>query len=146
MILEIPSSLTELSKARDFVREVCSVDAQWPLDEEDICQLELAVHEAIVNIIRHAYRDRIGQKILIEAHRRDDRLMFHLNHWGQSFNRKAVPPPVFDGTCENGFGLFIIDHCVDEVSYIQNDKGKHTICLVKRQKCRVSESVRKRDI
>lgn len=144
--LEIPSSLAELSKARNFVREFCCRNAQGSLDEEDICQLELAVHEAASNIIRHAYENRMGQRILIEAYRSDDGFMFRLNHWGKSFERKSVPPPTLDGTCEGGFGLFIIDSFVDEVTYIQNDKGKNIVCLVKRKKGRASESLKKETI
>ena len=134
IVLEIRSHFNELSKARDFVREFCCRHAQASLDENDICQLELAVHEAAVNIIRHAYGNRIDQRIVIEALWLDDRLIFRLNYWGRSFDRDSVPPPVLDGTAEAGFGLHIIDCCVDEATYIQREKGKNTVCLIKQKK------------
>jgi len=132
--LEIPSSLAELSKARDFVREFCGRNARWSFGEEDICHLELAVHEAAANIIRHAYGNRIDQRIVIEALWFDDGLIFRLNYWGRSFDRDSVPPPVLDGTAEAGFGLYMIDCCVDEATYIQSEKGKNTVCLIKQKK------------
>ncbi|MBW1783443.1 MAG: ATP-binding protein [Deltaproteobacteria bacterium] len=132
--LEIPSSLSEVSRARRFVREFCGPTAQASLDERDICQLELAVHEAAVNIIRHAYDNRMGQRILIEAQQSDEGFMFRLNHWGKSFDPTSVPPPALDGESEGGYGLFIISSFVDEVAYIQNDTGKSTVCLIKRRK------------
>jgi len=134
VVLEIKSHFRELPKARDFVREFCCRNAQWSFDEEDICHLELAVHEAAVNIIRHAYANRIDQRIVIEAHWFDDKLIFRLNYWGQSFDRDSVPPPVLDGTAEAGFGLHMIDCCVDEATYIQSEKGKKTVCLIKQKK------------
>ena len=85
LVLEIKSHLDELPRTRDFVREFCSRNVQRFFGEEDINQLELAVHEAAVNIIRHAYGNRIDQRIVIEAHWFDDKLMFRLNDWGQSF-------------------------------------------------------------
>ena len=136
LILEIKSHFDELPRIRDFVREFCCRNIQESFGEEDICQLELAVHEAAVNIIRHAYGNRIDQRIMIEAHWLDDKLIFRLKDWGQSFDRDSVPPPVLDGTAEEGFGLHIIDCCVDEVTYIQNEKGKNTVSLIKRKRTR----------
>ena len=134
LVLEIRSHLDELPKARGFVREFCCRNAQWSLGEEDICHLELAVHEAAANIIRHAYGTRIDQRIEIEAHWFDDKLIFRLNYWGRSFDRDSVPPPVLDGTTETGFGLRMIDCCVDEATYIQSEKGKNTVCLIKQKR------------
>ncbi len=134
LVLEIRSHLEELPKARGFVREFCCRNAQWALCEEEICYLELAVHEAAANIIRHAYGNRIGQLIEIEAHRFDDKLIFRLNYWGRSFDRDAVPPPVLDGTTETGFGLHMIDRCVDQATYIQSETGMNTVCLIKQKK------------
>jgi len=134
LVLEIRSHLDELPKARGFVREFCCRNAQWSFGEEDICQLELAVHEAAANIIRHAYGNRIDQRIVIEAHWLDDKLIFCLNYWGCSFDRDSVPTPVLDGTLERGFGLHMIDCCVDEATYIQSEKGKNTVCLIKQKK------------
>ena len=134
IVLEIRSHFDELPKARDFVREFCCRNTQWSLGEEDICHLELAVHEAAVNIIRHAYGNRIDQRIVIEALWLDDRLIFRLDYWGRSFDRDSVSPPVLDGTVEAGFGLYMIDCCVDEATYIQSEKGKNTVCLIKQKK------------
>lgn len=134
LVLEIKSHFDELPRARGFVREFCCQNVQWSLREEDICHLELAVHEAAANIIRHAYGNRIDQQIVIEAYWLDDKLIFRLNYWGQSFDRNYVPPPVLDGTTATGFGLHMIDCCVDEATYIQSEKGKKTVCLIKQKK------------
>jgi len=56
--LEIPGKLDDLSKARQFASEFSSQNADGPLDDMDICQLELVVHEALADIIRHAYKIR----------------------------------------------------------------------------------------
>ena len=132
--LEISSRLDELPKARDFVRKFCCRHAQASLDENDICQLELAVHEAATNIIRHAYGNRIDQRIVIEAHWLNDKLIFFLNDWGQSFDRSSVPPQVLDDTTETGLGLYMIDRCVDETTYTQSETGMNTVCLIKQKK------------
>ena len=136
LVLEIKSHLDELPRTRNFVRECCCQNIQESFGEEDICQLELAVHEAAVNIIRHAYGNRIDKRIVIEAYCLDDKLMFRLKDWGQSFDPDSVPPPVLDGTTETGLGLYIIERCVDEATYIKNETGMNTLCLIKRKRTR----------
>jgi len=133
IVLEIRSHFDELPKARGFVRQFCCQNVQWSLREEDICHLELAVHAAAANIIRHAYGNRIDQRIVIEAHWFDDKLIFRLNYWGRAFDRDSVPPQVLDDTTEKGFGLHMIDCCVDEATYIQSETGMNTVCLIKQK-------------
>jgi anti-sigma regulatory factor (Ser/Thr protein kinase) len=128
---EIQSDLAQLEQARKFVRNFCCCNVHWPVKEEDICQIQLAVHEAAVNIIKHAYQNQYGKRILIEAVCLRDRIMFRLNHWGLSFERVSVPPPVFDGAAEDGFGLYIIDYFMDDVQYNFDEDGKNNICIIK---------------
>jgi len=45
-----------------------------------------------------------------------------------------VPPPVFDGSTDGGFGLFIISKCVDFVSYSTDMQDRSTILLIKNSK------------
>ena len=136
LVLEIKSHLDELPRTRDFVREFCCRNVQGSLGEEDIYQLEIAVHEAAVNIIRHAYGNRIDQRIVIEAHWFDDKLMFRVNDWGHSFDPDSVPPPVLDGTPETGLGLYMINRCVDEATYMKSETGMNTLCLIKQKRTR----------
>lgn len=131
--MEMPAQLEDLPRARRFVREFCKSDACWQLTREDLWQLELAVHEVAANIIRHAYGNRTDQRILIEIQVLQERLMVHLNHWGRPFIRESVPLPILDGTAENGFGLYLIERCVDKVFYECTPTGKNIISLLKRR-------------
>jgi hypothetical protein len=76
--------------------------------------------------------NRPDQPILIEMKAFTERIMVHINHWGTSFRQtKSTPPPVLDGSAECGFGLYLIENCVDRVSYACYPDGKNTISLVK---------------
>lgn len=143
MELEITSSLNELPKARRFVREFCLRYGHAQLTDKDIWELELAVHEAVVNIIRHAYGNQMGRRILIEARKKEGQFMFRLNHWGETFDPKSVPRPTFDGKSEEGYGLFIMRRLVDELTYAHDEQGKSMVCLIKRRSVSMTESVRK---
>jgi len=129
--LEISSELTELGRARAFVREVCGTLRGPALEEEGVSQLELAITEAASNVMRHAYRGRTDQQIQLDAEVFADRIVLRLHHLGESFDPGAVSTPTFDGTQDGGFGMYIIAQSVDDVRYYRDERGRHTISLVK---------------
>jgi len=132
--IEVQGDLCELSRARSFVQEFCASIPGGALMEESIEEVDLAVNEALSNIIRHAYRGRPDQKILIGAEAYLDRVVFRLHHLGEPFDPAAVPPPDFSGSRENGFGVYMIAKLVDEVRYLRDERGRNCICLTKARK------------
>jgi sigma-B regulation protein RsbU (phosphoserine phosphatase) len=130
--IEISSHLQELSRVRAFVREVCTGLANPP-PEETIDQLELAMTEAASNVMRHAYGGRTDRLIQLVAEAFDDRIVLRLHHLGQSFDPAAVRPPVFDGSQEGGFGMYIISQSVDDVRYYRDERGRHCISMIKKR-------------
>jgi sigma-B regulation protein RsbU (phosphoserine phosphatase) len=132
--LEIASDLTELARVRAFVRTFCHDLPSPTLDEDHISQLELAVNEAVSNIMRHAYRGRTDQRIQVAADAFADRVCIQLYHFGETFHPEMVKPPAFDGSREGGFGVYLIAQSVDEVRYARDEQGRNCICLVKNRK------------
>ena len=129
--IEIRSDLTDLRRAREFVREFCRTAFGAAAGEDDIADLELAVNEAASNIMKHAYRGRTDQRIQLEAEARPGFVSIRLHHLGDSFDPAGVAPPALDGSRESGFGLYLITHSVDEVGYSRDDRGQNCIALAK---------------
>jgi len=123
--LEIKSDLNELARVREFTRNFCNHAPAELLDRSRIDLIELAVNEAVVNIIEHAYRNAPDKPVRIEAQLSPDQLVFRLYDWGSSFDPAAVPPPAFDGSKDHGFGIYIIDQAVDEVEYTREENGRN---------------------
>ena len=132
--IDIASDLKELTRARAFVREVCSRIHDPAPDEETVQQLELAVTEAASNVIRHAYSGRTDRRVQIDMDVFPDRIVVRLHHLGQSFDPDAVRPPVFDGSQEGGFGMYIISESVDSVRYHRDERGRNCISLTKKRR------------
>jgi sigma-B regulation protein RsbU (phosphoserine phosphatase) len=130
---EITSRLDELAAARAFVHGFCRSIPGGGLPGDAAEELDLAVNEALSNIMKHAYRGRIDQKIKIGAEAFADRVVFRLHHLGEPFDPAAVPPPSFNGSRENGFGVYMIARLVDEVRYLRDERGRNCICLVKKR-------------
>ena len=129
--IEIRSALTDLSRAREFVRTFCHHLPGSPLDEESVAELELAVNEAASNIMKHAYHGRADQWIHLEAEAFPGQVLIQLHHLGDPCDPSAVPPPAFDGSRESGFGIYLITKSVDDVRYYRDERGRNCIALVK---------------
>jgi PAS domain S-box-containing protein len=129
--MEISSDLNELARARAFIRETCRTLSGPALDDASVSQLELAVTEALSNIMRHAYGGRTDQQIQIDVEAFPDRVVLRLHHLGETFDPAAVATPAFDGTQDGGFGMYIIEQSVDNVRYYQDERGRNCISMVK---------------
>jgi anti-sigma regulatory factor (Ser/Thr protein kinase) len=97
-----------------------------------VIQLELAAHEAAANIMKHAYQGRPDQRIVAEGEVSPEGVSIRLYHWGEPFVPGPVRPPALGGLHESGYGLSIIAHSVDEVTYSRDEHGRNCICLVKK--------------
>src|SRR5262249_29725975 len=130
---ELTSDVAELPRLRAFVRKFCQALPVRVLDEESLCQLELATTEAASNIMRHAYGGRTDQRLQLAADAFTDRIVIRLSHRGTAFDPATVTPPAFDGSREGGFGVYIINHSVDEARYVRDEHGNNHVYLVKKR-------------
>ncbi|MCW5965918.1 MAG: SpoIIE family protein phosphatase [Bryobacterales bacterium] len=125
------SDLRELSRIRQWVNDLWMRWAPRGHDESSLYQLVLAVNEVASNVMRHAYRGDAQQRIRMRAWVHQNRFTLELAHTGEPFDPQAKPSPVFDGTRDGGFGVFIIENSVDEIVYSRNDGDWHTIRIEK---------------
>jgi phosphoserine phosphatase RsbU/P len=134
---EYDGDLRHLASMRAFLREVCRESWQGgPADENQILRLTLAVTEAASNIILHSAQGQQHKSITLIVEVDDDQVCATLQHTGKPFDPQAAAAPVFDGSRQSGFGLFLIRKCVDEVQYGQDDQGWCVMHLVQKRKQR----------
>jgi phosphoserine phosphatase RsbU/P len=131
-VREFVGSLDELEAMRNFIQGCCQVMTPKPLDEEIVHLLVLATNEAVTNIVNHAYDGRTDQYIQIVVEFSSDNVMLQLHDWGKQFDPTAIPDPDFEGNREHGFGMYIISHCVDDVSYWRDDLGRNCLKLTRK--------------
>ncbi len=127
------SDLQQLPAMRAFVRAVCRTVWSAPSDEAAIDALELAVDEAAANIIFHAYERDPSRSIEMVLEADAHQVTVTLYHCGQDFEPSTVGAPVFDGSQETGFGIYLMRQSVDEVRYLHDDQGRSGICLVQKR-------------
>ena len=131
---EFVSDPRDLAGMRALLREACRQGWGEGADEEAVGLVELALAEAAANVMLHAYEGRKDQPIELVVEADADRVAVTLQHHGRGFDPGAVPPPSFDGSRESGFGLYLIQECVDRVEYLHEEQGPRGIRLIKARK------------
>ena len=127
----VPSTLDGVPEMRTRVSEFLATNAGVALHGPMLAEFELAITEATANVVKHASEADKPHDIAACCRLFADRIEIELSYEGEGFDRTAVPEPSFDGSRSGGFGLYIIDRTMDEVTYSQCEDGKQSIRLVK---------------
>ena len=128
---EFTSEPAQLAELRGVVRDSCRQAWSVGPRDETIDRVILAVQEAAANILIHAYRSEVGRPIRLDLKADAKQVGLTLTHDGADFDPSVVPPPAFDGTRPGGFGVYLINQCMDEVCYIHGEPGRRGVRLVK---------------
>ena len=129
--LNVAAELQNLVKIRDFVGQTA---AALEVDPGTIPNLQLAVDEAVANIILHGYRGEAGQ-IEIVVERKANDLVISLRDQAPLFDpTQAVTPNLTAPLAERqpgGMGLHLIRQIVDQMAYRVTEAGGNELTLVK---------------
>jgi serine/threonine-protein kinase RsbW len=122
-INEIPG----VSAALENVMQVHS------FSNEEILDTQLAVEEAVTNIILHGYKGHAGD-IHITCHATRGIIEIQIEDTAPPFNPLSVPDPDFTPDIRSrsmgGLGIFLFRKVMDDVIY-RNDQGKNILVLIK---------------
>ena len=126
--LDVPSSLRWVHTLHAVTTEILS---QMSLDEESSDQINLAVVEAGTNAIKHGNQEDSEKRAHFEFIIQPDRFTIAIQDQGQGFDRKQIPDPMQPENLlkSSGRGLFLIESCMDDVTY---EKSGTLVKMVKR--------------
>lgn len=134
--LSLLNNLDEIIRLGEFVEEVCEA---VHLDAEGTMGMNLAMEEAVVNVINYAYPEGTTGDIHVEARADDQSLTFVIRDSGKPFDPTAVQEPDTSLSAEErpigGLGIYLIRSYMDEVSYERttaSPKGENVLTLVKK--------------
>ena len=127
-----PGLYTSLGKIAAFIRDASK---QAGFDSATSYQIELAVDEAVTNIIEHAYGGENEGDIECAYHIDRKGLTIYLRDNGQPFQPENIATPDISAPIENrnnhGLGLFMIRELMDQVFFEFNQKTGNCLKLVK---------------
>lgn len=134
--LSIKNSVAEMAALEPFVEELSE---EYGIEMSVSFNLQLALDEALTNIVNYAYGEAEDMPITIQADVEETagqrRIIFRLTDEGAPFNPLEEAPEV-DTTLSaeerqiGGLGIFLIRQTMDELDYTRQD-GKNIFTLIK---------------
>ena len=114
--LRVEATIENVRRISEFVRDV-GQRLRWT--EDTLFDVDLAVEEASVNIVRHAYWPGRAGEILLRVEATDDVVRITLTDWGLPFDAENVTPFDLDAPvgmrAKGGTGLRLIRSLMDDV-------------------------------
>jgi len=131
--ISVPGHTKSLALLRKIVTHVATI-VGFPDHEVD--KIEIAVDEACTNAMEHAYRTLTPPPpVILNIHTSEDALTVDIIDQGKAFDFESYIPPRFpdhwDAGHTRGVGLYLILHCMDDMSYEQLEDNSNRLRLVK---------------
>ena len=127
--LTVPSDLSLVGDAVDLIAQHCQ---GGPLSTRRVFfNLRTVLAEALTNAITYGNRGDPSRQVRIRVEVTADAVRLHVTDEGEGFDAETVPDPTAPENVgrENGRGLFVMRHLVDQVAF--NEKG-NGVCLTLR--------------
>ena len=130
--LSIVNDLNEVERLATFVEQTCEAVG---FDMATTMQLNLALEEAVVNVINYGYPNGTKGDILIEAQANDQRLKFIITDSGVPFDPTAKEEVDTTLSAEErpigGLGIHLVRKIMDSINY-ERHNGHNVLTLRKK--------------
>lgn len=129
--LVLHNDIRQIPQLAHFVEDVA---LEMKLDQGLTMNLNLALEEAVTNIILYAYPEGADGLVDIEAILGSSRLTFVITDSGMAFDPTAAPPALTEAPLEErtvgGLGIHLVRNLMDSVDYERRD-GKNILTMIK---------------
>ena len=123
----------------DSIRTLASLLGRFAgtarLGEQEVFACRLALDEACVNIIEHAYANEASGEIEVIIQSAPGMCTICLTDFGEPYDPQQVAQPRFAGSLEDaspgGLGLYLMRTMMDDVQYVVSPYG-NSLIMVKR--------------
>lgn len=95
--------------------------------------LILAVNEAAMNVIQHAYEFDCNGHIWIEINRNDDILLFKLTDFANAVDQECIRSRDLEDLRPGGLGVHFIQEIMDDVSFQEDCKHAGNVLIMRKK-------------
>lgn len=131
--LTLTNDLSRIPRLNTFIEEVCESNG---FDMSTTMQLNLAIEEAVVNVMNYAYPEGTKGDITIEALSDGKELTVRITDTGKPFDPTAKPEVDITLSAEDraigGLGIHLIRQITDRINY-ERTGGHNILTLIKKQ-------------
>lgn len=120
LTLNIPAQAEKLCLIRALVRRACELAG---CDNELAEKLVIALNEACMNVIQHAYTGDAAGEITLEIHNNEGLLVFELKDQASPVDLDSVRPRDLEDVRPGGLGTHFIREIMDECTMGHLEEG-----------------------
>jgi anti-sigma regulatory factor (Ser/Thr protein kinase) len=133
LFIKIPSSPKILHPLREKIRKFAET---LHLSTTQIDNVELAVDEAVSNVIMHAYPRRSDGLIQVRAWQESNKLVVSVRDYGKGYMPKPITfstiRKVMKEFSRGGMGRYLMKQCMDSVQYISLPRQYNETRMIKK--------------
>jgi len=130
--LTLTNDIKRVPRLNAFIDEVCEANG---FDMATTMQINLAIEEAVVNVMNYAYPKGIKGDITIETKANDTQMSFIISDTGKPFDPTAKAEVDITLSAEDraigGLGIHLIRQIMDNINYERVD-GHNILTLIKK--------------
>ena len=108
------SRADKLKPLREAVRQLAAAQG---CSSENLDCLIMAINEACMNVMQHAYNGDENGEIVLEFYRDDDELIVRVRDFADKVDRDAIKSRDLDDVRPGGLGVHFIHKVMDVVEY-----------------------------
>jgi anti-sigma regulatory factor (Ser/Thr protein kinase) len=127
--LNFPSDPRYLGVVRGAIERFAALVG---FDEEDCRWITLAVHEALTNVIRHAYHNNHDQPVELRLRERDEGIEVVMVDHGTGVKQEEMCGRDLNDVRPGGLGLHMIREIMSETQYLPLE-GRNELHLFKKK-------------
>lgn len=135
IVLDIPADPASLFLARCLTERLAE---RMEFPREEVEKIVLAVDEACSNVIKHAYGNRPGQRIVLTFRAAPARMEISIRDFGIAADPASFKSRDLSDIRPGGLGLHFIHNIMDEVRYEAPEDGGTILKLAKNRHPRES--------
>ncbi len=130
--IRIPADIKDIEPMCRLVRQFGELH-EIPL--RTLYAVNLAIDEAVTNIVQYAFDDPKGQELLVYIEVSGAELRGNVIDEGRAFNPLTAHPPDITAPLQErdpgGLGIYLVRSLMDRVSY-RREEGKNVLTMSKR--------------
>lgn len=125
------NKMEEVTRIAAFIDEI---GEELELDFSLLTSIQLAIEEAVVNVIEYAYPDNVEGQNSLSVQKKGNTIIFVLSDSGTPFDPTAAAAPDLSLSAEDrpigGLGIMLVKKIMNEVTYQRID-GKNELTMKK---------------
>jgi sigma-B regulation protein RsbU (phosphoserine phosphatase) len=126
--MRFPARAYQLREIRCVIATALTKQA---CEKRDIEFIVLAINEACMNIIQHAYKDR-GGEIIVEILHHDNDFLFRITDFADCVDCAGFKSRPLDELRPGGIGIHIMQQVMDEIRFSHREDGSGNILEMKK--------------